>query len=87
MIDEVTFLLVRVAIVAAPAGIGYAKAGTAGLAVGFVAGLVAAALFWSWTTATGARAAARTDVDAPMAVGVERPEGEGGGQQVGGIAD
>ena len=82
VVDELTFLLVRVAVVAVPAGIGWSTAGTAGLAVGFVVGLVAAALFWSWTTASGARAAAGTDLDV-----AEPPAGETGGEQAGGIAD
>ena len=77
-VDELTFLLVRVAVVALPAGVGYAVAGTTGLAVGFVVGLVAAGVFWSWSTATGARAAARTDL------GEEPPAGETDGRQVGG---
>ena len=83
VVDELTFLLVRVAVVAVPAGIGWSTAGTAGLAVGFVVGLVAAALFWSWTTASGARAAARTDLDAVA----EPPADEAGGQQAGGVTD
>lgn len=72
VVDELTFLLVRVAVVAVPAGIGWSVAGTTGLAAGFVVGLVAAALFWTWTTASGARAAAHTDLDA-----ADPPEGEG----------
>lgn len=87
VVDELTFLLVRVAITAAPAGLGYAMAGAAGLSVGFVAGLVAGALFWSWTTATGARAAARTDLDAPTGDGIEPAEDGAGGQQLGGLTD
>jgi hypothetical protein len=77
-VDELTFLLARVAVVAVPAGVGYAVAGTPGLAVGFVVGLVAAGVFWSWSTATGARAAARTELDE------EPPAGEADGRQVGG---
>lgn len=94
-VDELTFLLARVAIVAVPAGIGYAAAGKPGAVIGLVVGLVAAGAFWSWSTASGARAAARSDLtadadadadlNADADTGPEPPEppaGEGDGRQV-----
>ncbi len=86
-VDELTFLLARVAIVAVPAGVGYATAGKPGAVIGLVVGLVAAGAFWSWSTASGARAAARSDLTADTDTGPEPPEppaDEGDGRQVGG---
>lgn len=84
-VDELTFLLVRVAVVAVPTGLGYAVAGTPGLAVGLVAGLVAGGVFWSWTTATGARAAARSALPEDAADRrTDDPQVEGGSGPVSG---